>query len=395
MSDNRFWGEDWPRIRGAWALDPAVAHLNHGSYGATPVPVLEAQSRWRGLAESNPNAFFGRLWLEALAEARRRTAQFLGADPAGFVFVPNATVAVNTVIAGLELGPGDEVLVLDHGYGACRMAAERWAARVGAVVTSAAVPMPAGTAEEAALAVLGAVVGATGPRTRLAILDHITSPTALLMPIERLIRQLRGVGVPVLVDCAHAPGMLDVDLAALGADFWTGNLHKWACAPKGAAGLWVSADRRERIAPLVTSWFSDDGFVESFSWSGTDDRTAWLAVPDALAFMGGLGWHRVRRHNAELAAYGASVVRRAVGTEPPVRDDTGCVAPSMRLVELPGGLVQTADAARELTARIARDVGCEVAVTLWNGRGFIRLSTQVYNRPADYERLAEGLPAVL
>ena len=335
MNDNPLWGEDWPEVRAAWPLDPAIAHLNHGSYGATPTPVLEAQTRWRDLAESNPNGFFGRRWLEALDAARRRTAGFVRADPDGFVFVPNATVAVNTVVAGLDLLPGDEVLVLDHGYGACRMAAERWCARAGATVTLASLPMPTGPPEEAGRVALDRVLEIVSSRTRLAVIDHITSPTALLLPIERLIADLHQRGVAVMVDGAHVPGMLSLDLGALGADFWTGNFHKWCCAAKGAGGLFVAPQHRDRTPSLITSWFADDGFVESFSWAGTDDRTAWLAVPDALDFLDGLGWDRIRRHNRELADYGASVVGDAVGTEPPVRAETGMLAPSMRLVELP------------------------------------------------------------
>jgi isopenicillin-N epimerase len=383
-SENHLWGTDWPAIRACWPIDPHVAHLNHGSFGAVPSPVLAEQDRWRTLMDSNPTGFFWRVLPDALDSARTAAARFLRADPEGFVFVTNATTAINTVLATIGLSDGDEVMVTDHGYGAIKLAAERACRLSGATAVEQPVPLPVDSADEL---VEGVLAGVT-ERTRIAIVDQIASPTGVVFPVEPLVRELRDRGVLSLIDGAHAPGMLDVDLTELEPDFWTGNFHKWCCAPRGAAGLYVGTEHRDRIAPLVTSWDAREGFVKSFGWLGTADYTPYLSAPAAVGFLEELGWERLRRHNRELAAYGARVVREALGTPAPAEADA---FEAMTLVILPEGTAETVDSAKAFSARIADELGAEVAVSPWRDRGYIRLSAQAYNAPAEYEALASGL----
>jgi isopenicillin-N epimerase len=387
-SQNSLWGADWPEVRVLWPLDPTVAHLNHGSFGAVPSPVLADQDRWRTLMESNPTGYFWRVLPDAMDTARVAAARFVGADPEGFVFSTNATTAINTVLRSLELSDRDEVLVTDQGYGAIHLAAEMACRRAGATLVINPVPLPVDGADE----LVESVVAAVTDRTKIAIVDHIASPTAVVFPASRLVSELRARDVLSLVDGAHAPGMVDVDLSALDPDFWTGNFHKWCCSPRGSAGLYVRQEHRERIDPLVTSWDIKEGFVKSFGWLGTTDYTPHLSVPPAIGLMEELGWERLRRHNRQLAAYGAEVVREALDTAPPA---TAEVFEAMSLVALPDGIAETVDETKALSTRIAEVLGAEVAVFPWRDRGYIRLSAQAYNAPVEYEELAAGLRKLL
>ena len=229
-----------------WLLDPAVTHLNHGSFGACPAPVLEDQRRWRTDMERNPVLFFMRTLQPAIDDAREILSRFVGAGPQGLVFVPNATAGINSVLRSLEprLGPGDEILITDHAYNACRNVAEVAALRSGAILVEAPVPFPLSSADEYTAALLEKVTTST----RLVMIDAVTSPTAIVVPVGEVIDRLEPE-VPVLVDAAHAPGMIQLDLDSMGASFVVGNCHKWMCAPKGAGFLHVRAGRREMALP--------------------------------------------------------------------------------------------------------------------------------------------------
>ena len=385
---NPVWGDDWPEVRALWPLEQTVAHLNHGSYGAVPTPVLEEQQSWRERMEANPLRFFSRELPAALAAARAEVAGVLGATESSLAFVPNATTGASTVLAAFPFEPGDHVLLTDHSYGAVRIAAHRFAADRGAVVDTVHVPLRAGD-EEAAEAVLAAVTD----RTRLVVVDHVTSPTARRLPLLTLVPALRERTTAVLVDGAHAPGMLDLDLDAVGADFYVGNLHKWACAPRGTAVLHAAPRWRPALRPLVASWGEPEGFPVAFDETGTEDPTAWLAAPRALRVLERLGWDRLRRHNVELAVAGQREVARAL--EVPEPDLPRDPAVSMQLVPLPAGVAADRDAAAALQDRIGEESAVEVAVTVFDGRGYLRLSAQAYNAPADYRRLAADLPSLL
>jgi isopenicillin-N epimerase len=385
---NHLWGEDWGQVRELWPLEPTVAHLNHGSFGAVPTVVLEEQQSWRARLESNPVRFMTRELPEALEHARAEVARFFSTDPDALAFVRNATTAVSTVLATRSFRPDDEILLTDHTYGAVAIAAHRWASLTGARVQTATIPLGA-TDDEVTEAVLARVT----PRTRLALIDHVTSPTARRMPLVSLIPALKSFGVPVMVDGAHAAGMLGVELDRLDTDFWTGNLHKWCCAPRGTAVLHVAPEHRASVRPLVASWGESEGFPRAFEQVGSDDLTAWLAAPRALRLLDQLGWDRLRRHNVELAVLGQRVVGEALGLDPAALPRDAAV--SMQLVPLPAGVATDPVAAAALQAGIGEQLGVEVAVLCWNDQGFVRLSAQAYNAPGDYHRLAADLPSLL
>lgn len=378
-------------LRAAWALDPTVVYLNHGSYGACPRVVLQRQSELRDWLEADPVDFFRRRLEPLLDDARAVVARFVGARPEDLAFVPNATTAVNAVLRSLDLAPGDELVITNHAYGACLNALRYVAERSGAVVRVAHVPYPFADYGE----VVGAVLGATGPRTRLALLDQVTSPTALVFPVAALANSLESRGVMVLVDAAHAPGMVPLSLDAVGASFTAGNLHKWVCAPKGAGFLHVRGDRQGLVHPTVISHGTTSDrtdrsrFQLEFDWVGTVDPTPWLCVPDALALMGSLhpaGWRGVMQANREAAQAAASRLGATILQPcPPV------VEGAMASLVLPGG----AETAGELQEALYRHHRIEVPIIPFEGLLLLRISMQRYNTLDDVERLAAALGSLI
>ncbi|MCA2215167.1 aminotransferase class V-fold PLP-dependent enzyme [Jidongwangia harbinensis] len=374
-----------------FSLDPAVSYLNHGSYGAVPISVQRTQQRLRDETEANPLKFFAQGLHDRVAHTRRHLAAFLGADPERSALVPNTTAAVSLVLQSVRPASGDEILLTDHAYGAVALAVRRQCRRVGATARTVAVPLGAPEAE-----IVSRIRGALRPgRTKLLIVDQLTSATATALPVGRIVAAAREHDIPVLVDAAHAPGMLPVDVAAIGADFWVGNLHKWAFAPRGTALLSVAPGWPRRMDPLVVSWEQDSGFPQSVEFQGTLDYTSWLSAPAGLFVLRTLGLDEVRAHNAALAAYGQRVVGEALGLAPADLPEPGAAAVSMRIVPLPAGVATTFPEARALRQHIADKLAVETAINAWGGRGWLRLSGQVYNRPDEYERLAERLPPLL
>ena len=366
----------------AWALDPALAYLNHGSFGATPVCVLAEQQRLRAALESNPVGFLVHRLPELLEGLRTELAAFLGADPEGMVFVDNATTGTQTVIAQFALAPGEEVLTTDHCYPAVLAQLRRAAESAGASVRIAAVPLPVTGRADVAEAVLSQL----SSRTRLVVVDHLASCSGVIFPVEEIADHCRRQGVAVLVDGAHATGMLPVDLGRLGADFWVGNLHKWVCAPKASAVLHAAPQWRATLRPLVTSHGTSDGYRPAFDWTGTRDPTALLSVPAALAFFGAAGWDAVRLRNKAMVDQGAEFVAGKLGTSLPVAEE---LAGSMRLVALPDSRAESE--ARALERILLERDGIVVPLTYHGGWRWLRLSAQLYNSMGDYERLADAL----
>jgi isopenicillin-N epimerase len=367
--------------RDEWLLDPDVAFLNHGSFGATPRVVLAEQERWRALMERHPTHFMSEELPPALRAARARLAAFVRAGADDLVFVENATAGCNAVLRALHLAPGDEILVTDHGYPAVRKAAEYVATRAGARVIEAAVLFPL----EDAAQVVAAVSSRLSSRTRLAIFDHITSPTAVIFPVRELTNMCRAAGVPVLIDGAHAPGMLSLDAPSAGGDWYTGNCHKWLMAPKGSAFLWVAPERQADTHPLVISHGYGQGFTAEFDWVGTRDPSAWLCVPAAIDFHERLGGARLRERNAALAREQASFLAEIWRTE---RGAPDALTGSMAAVRLPLRETATTERALELRRKLFDEHRIEVPVTAFAGALWARISAHSYNRPADYARLA-------
>jgi isopenicillin-N epimerase len=346
--------------------------------------------------EAEPVRFLSRELDDRLDAARAALAAFVGADAGDLAFVTNATGGVNAVLRSLDLGAGEELLTTDHAYGACRNTLDFVAERTGARVVVATVPFPVASPDEVAAAVLAKVT----PRTRLALLDHITSPTALVLPIERLSAELGARGVEVLVDGAHAPGMVPLSLATLGATYYSGNCHKWLCAPKGSAFLWTRRDRQPEVRPLTISHGASavrpgrSRFRLEFDWTGTSDPTAWLTVPRAIEYLGGLlsgGWPALMARNHALALEGRRLLCAAAGTEPLCPDE---MVGSLAAVRLPDGTSEVGWRRPDpLQARLFDDWRIEVPVMSWPAapRRLVRISAQLYNRREHYERLAEAL----
>jgi isopenicillin-N epimerase len=376
--------------RELFALDPAVAHLNHGSFGAVPVPVREARQRLVDEHDANPTRFVAAagLW-DRVAAARDTLAAFCGADPAGSAFVANATTGTALALAAVAPRAGDEIVITDHGYHAVDLAVDALRERHGVRVVAAPVELGSPDAETVA-----AVLDRVGPRTRLVIVDQVSSATAQRHPVHTIAAALRGRGVPLLVDGAHAPGMLDRPVRALDADFWVGNLHKWAFAPPGTALLQVAPAWRERMVPLVVSHAQPEGFPRFLEQQGSLDHSPWLAAPTGLGLFDRFGFAAVQRHNVALATYGQRVVAAALGLDLGSLPDPGPEV-SMRLIPLPAGTVRGVPEAGALRNRISAELGVEPNVMVWRDRAFVRVSAQIYNRAADYERLAAGLPRLL
>ena len=387
-----------------WQLRPDVVFLNHGSYGACPTDVLEVQREWRDRLEAEPIRFLTRELDDRLGEARVAVGAFLHADPDGIAFLPNATAGVNTVLRSLRFEPGDELLTDDHEYNAVINAMRFVARRDGAAVVVAPVPYPIASEDVVVEALLGAVT----PRTRLLVVSHVTSPTALVLPVERLVREFADRGIDTIVDAAHAPGMVPLDVDALGAAYWTGNGHKWPCAPKGAGVLWVRDDRRDSIHPMSISHGANamltDGrtrFRHEFDWTGTADPTAYLTLPAAIDWMAAQvpgGWPEVMATNRALTLAGRDAICAALGIEVPA---PASMIGSMATIPLPG--VTSDAAAATLAQQLYDEDGIEVPIIGWPvpaarsaveaapTRALLRISAQRYNELADYEALAAAL----
>lgn len=378
-------------MRDLFLLDPDLVFLNHGSFGACPREVLDEQRRWQLEMERNPVAFLGRRSAELLAEARGALAAALGASGDDLVFVPNATTGVNIVAQSLALQPGDEVLTTDLEYGACDAAWQRVCAQRGARYRRVEIPLPYERDD-----VVARLMAAVGPRTRLVYVSHITSTTALILPVAQICAAARARGLATLVDGAHAPGQIEVDLVAIGADFYVGNCHKWLCAPKGAGFLHARPEHQAALDAPVISWGYAQGtgghagfdaylgrsvFERRLQWLGTRDITPWLAVPQALRFQQRLDWPAVRAQCHALAAQALDVLTQRHGLTPIARDDDWA-----QMVAIP---VPAQDANR-LRQRLFEDSRIEIPVTTHAGQVFVRLSVQGYNTPQDIERLLEA-----
>ncbi|MFJ8043398.1 aminotransferase class V-fold PLP-dependent enzyme [Kitasatospora sp. NPDC096147] len=376
----------------AWTLDPALRHLNHGSFGAVPLAAQQAQQRLREQMDRAPVVWFPAL-PKRVAAARAEVAAFLRVPAHDLALVPNASAGASVVFGNLPHRPGGEVLVTDHGYGAVTMGAERLARRWGGQVRTAHVPLHA-TAAEATAAILAEVTD----RTALIVLDHITSATARWLPVEQIGRAAREAGIPLLIDGAHVPGLAEDPLAGLEFDVWVGNLHKFGCAPRGASALVVRSELRDRLYPLIDSWGAQEPFPERFDTQGTIDVTGYLAAPTALDFVERTwGWPTARDYLTALADHAELIIGAAFAelTGGSAAVDVGMPVNALRLVRLPEGLARTRLEADALRDRVAAELGVEAAFTSFGGAGYFRLSTHVYNTAADYEYFAEHCVPVL
>lgn len=384
-----------------WSLDPGFIHLNHGSFGATPVEVLSEQDRWRKELEANPVSFMLETYQPALEKACSAIASFVNCDTEGVVFVPNATFGVNSVARSLEprIAPGAEIIVTNHGYNACKNAILVSADRAGARIVTVDIPFPLQDERQ----IIEPVLDAVNEQTALVALDHVTSPTGIIFPIGDLVAQLEP-DVPVLIDGAHAPGMLEVDIEALGASFYTANCHKWMCAPKGSGFLHVAERHRDWMSAAVISHGLNGGWPGSsseyharFDWVGTDDPSARLSVGTAIDVMGAHhpdGWRGIVSTNHDLVLVGRTILAEALGATLPAPDSMIGAIASVALPPAPLGSDHIFDPLME-DLRIKWRI--EVPVFAWPdaSRRLIRVSAQQYNTVSDYEKLAEALVSEL
>jgi len=371
-------------VRRLFQLEDGSIYLNHGSYGATPKAVTAAQRRWQDRLEAEPSRFMDREFRPGLRVAAERLAARLGVAGRSVAMLENATQAVNAILRSLSLRPGDEILVTDQTYAAVRNTARWVAARSGATIVQVDLPFPAFSEDS----LLAAFAAGLSERTRVAIIDHVTSPTALVLPVARMVAAAKDAGALALVDGAHAPGMLPLDLPAIDADWYTGNCHKWLFAPKGCAFLWAAERVRDDLHPTVISHGFGQGFVAEFDWVGTRDASAQLALPDALGFLDRFGAASVARHNHDFAVIAGRRLAEAWGTE------TGAppgLTGSMITVRLPDGLGTTQAHGLEMRRRLLDERRIQVPINALAGGLWARVSGQIYNEPADIDALAEAI----
>jgi len=389
-----------------WLLDPEVVFLNHGSFGACPIAVLEHQQELRREMERHPIDFFVRGLGDRIEPVRERVAAFVGADPSRLMFVENATTGVNTALQNLGLRPGDELLVTDHEYGACRNAANVIASRAGASVREFSLPFPLESADE----ILEALEAALTPATRALLIDHVTSKTGLVLPIERIVEMMNARGIDTVIDGAHAPGMLPLELDALGATYYTGNCHKWICSPKSCAILHVREDRKAALTPPMVSHGESATHIDAqqklffeFDWLGTRDITPLLCIPRTLDVMSTLvgrdgGWSALMAHNHDLALRGREIVCEALEIDPPAPAE---MIGSLAAFPLPESIAAP-PTPHPLYLNPTQDLlrqryGIEVPIAPWPDQTgcVMRISAQLYNHLDEYHYLADALGELL
>ena len=377
-------------MRDLFLLRPGVVYLNHGSFGACPRPVFDRYQAWQRELEAEPVEFLGRRFAELMRAARGALAAFVGADPDDLVFVPNATTGLNSVVRSLRLEPGDEVLATDHEYGALDRTWTFICEKRGARYVRRLLPLPIASAEE----ILDAVWSGVSDRTRVLFLSHVTSTTAVVLPVAELVRRARERGIVTVIDGAHAPGQIPLDLAALGADFYAGNCHKWMNAPKGSAFLYARRAMQPLLEPLVVSWGwrSDrpgpSRFVDEYEWQGTRDIAAYLTVPAAIEFMHEHDWPAVQRACHDLARAGRDRINAVTRLAPLTPAGDGWFG-QMATVALPPCDHEA------LQRRLFDEFTIEIPTFSWNGGSYLRVSIQAYNDVSDVDALVHALSRLL
>lgn len=374
----------------AWKLRDDTIYLNHGSFGPPPEPVRVAQADWKRRLDEQPMDFFVRAHEPAWRESRTALAQWLGTSDENLIFVENATHGMNVVADSFSLQPDDEVLLTDHEYGAVLRIWQRACERAGAAPPRIVkLPLPIESTEQ----VVDAVLHAVTDRTRIAVVSHVTSPTAIILPVGPLTARLRERGVAVCIDGPHAPAQVPLDLDSLDCDYYAASCHKWLCAPFGSGFLYVSPRRQSRVTTPLLSWgrlspAQPERWYDEFIWSGTRDSSPYFAIPDAIRFLESIGAEQFRSHTHQLARYARQRLVELTRLEPIIPDDPAWYG-AMAHVPLPPGDRQTLQDALWRTARI------EVPIVHWNDRRYIRVSCHLYNAAEQIDRLVEALATCL
>ena len=380
-----------------WILDSNITFLNHGSFGACPKLILDEQTKLRRSLESDPVTFMESTVRELWAESLVRLSKFINADSEGMTFVTNATSGVNTVLKSLNLKPNDEIIVLDHSYQACWNAVDFITKKTGAKTVVATIPFPIDSNEQ----IIEEILQRVTERTKLALIDTITSPTGLRLPFEELVNELQSRNVDVLLDAAHGPGIVPLDIKKMNPAYVTGNAHKWLCTPKGSAFLYIREDRRNRIRPLSVSHGASvsgtdqERFRFKFDWTGTQDPTSWLCIPSAIDHIGGMlsgGWPAIMDYNTNLAIQGRNLLLEVLGTRKPSPDS---MIVGLAAILLPGSGVLTNSALEPdpLHTLLFEKYRIQVPVFGWphHNKRYLRIASYLYNSLEEYEYLAEVL----
>ena len=380
-----------------WILDPNITFLNHGSFGACPKLILDEQTKLRTSLESDPVTFMESTARELWAESLVKLSKFINADSEGMTFVTNATSGVNTVLKSLDLKPNDEIIVLDHSYQACWNAVDFITKKTGAKTVVATIPFPIDSNEQ----IIEEILQKVTEKTRLVLVDTVTSPTGLRLPFEELVSELQSRNVDVLLDAAHGPGIVPLDIKKLDPAYVTGNAHKWLCTPKGSAFLYIREDRRNRTRPLSVSHGASvsgtdqERFRFEFDWTGTQDPTAWLCIPSAIDHIGSMlsgGWSAIMDYNTNLAIQGRNLLLEVLGTSKPSPDS---MIVGLAAVSLPGSGVLTTSALEPdpLHTLLFEKYRIQVPVFGWShhNKRYLRIASYLYNSLEEYEYLAEVL----
>jgi len=380
------------QIRNLFLLDPDVIYLNHGSFGATPSQVLDVYQNWQRTIENQPVKFLSSEIFNHLERSRQVLGNYLHSPPDCLAFVPNATFGVNIVARSLRLKPGDEILTTDHEYGACLNAWEYVCQHTGASLIRQAIPLPLSNPDDISSHLLSAVT----TRTRLIFLSHITSPTAICFPVEQICDYARDSGILSFIDGAHAPGQIDLNLQEIGADFYTGNCHKWMMAPKGSGFLFVRPELQDLIDPLVVSWgwgtdyehSSGSRFLDYLQWWGTHDPSAFLTVPAAIDFQNRYDWPEIRKDCHQLVVATRKKIDSITGLDPVCPDSTSWIN-QMFVNRLPHDIEP-----KSLKKKLLEDFKIEIPLITWNNQKFIRTSIQGYNTEEDTTSLLYALESI-
>ncbi len=376
-----------PNLRGEFLIKSDLAFLNHGSFGAVPRVAFDEQNQWRERIEADPVDMIVRQGFPLLEAVKEKIGRWLGMAAADFGLVTNATEGINAVLRSLDFSPGDELLTTTHVYNAVRQAMKYVAGRAGATYREIELPLPV----ESSAAIEQTILNSITPATRLLVLDHITSPTALIFPVEKIVAHCKQMNVDVLIDGAHGPGMVPLDIGKLAPAYYAGNLHKWACAPRGSAFLWVRPDRQSAIHPSIISHFLGQGFAREFAWQGTRELSSWLTIPRSIEFFAEIGWNRVMAHNHAMAVWVNQMLCDCWHVSP-ISPADGSLLGSMATVSLPPPLDHLEEKeSQALQARLHDEFRIEVPIMLWSARAYVRPCCQIYNVASDYQRLADAI----
>ena len=375
---------------GPWMLDPKITYLNHGSFGARTCHVHQAQKEFKSRFETSPIQFLDRERKERIGGARAVVSEFLGCDPHGFGFVDNATTGVGCVVHSLKFDACDEILTTNHVYNGVRQLLSHHASSVGCTYREIEIDLPL----QCATSLFETIVNAFTPSTKLFVVDHVASMTSLVFPVTEIVEECHRRGILVLVDGAHAPGMLNLHIDSIQPDWYVGNLHKWVCAPVGAGFVWTCELQRSNTHPLTVSHFLDTTYVDEFDWQGTKDISPWLAAATAVQWGDKIGWDRIRTHNRQMAMWMHQELVAALDVEPLTPLD-GSLNGSMATVQLPDGFPNTYETCDDLRDEIYANHNIEVPLLVFDAMSLIRVSAQLYTKKSDIGLLIKVLRSFL